>query len=289
MGILALALTGCGDQREQAKAPPTAEHPPVAKDSGPRTPDSGPAQEQSPPLIKPGLAWVQDLLLFHQVASTITADLMILVKPTDGDSLLFEISLWCPEDGRIRLKCSKLNVDFIDALVQKNGDFVLELVRTREVVRGNLRDIHVFDKDRKVIGPPFLTYLTLLVQEAKSGPVPDRGVTRAGDGKVEAKDPITGLMVAVDVNPDDTVASKRYFDEPGKESVRLDYQRYQAFGHLQRPTRLQLTVPGDPTGYTVRLRQLDAVPAISPERMRFAPSQGATEIGLEEFLKRLRD
>jgi hypothetical protein len=31
------------------------------------------------------------------------------------------------------------------------------------------------------------------------------------------------------------------------------------------------------------------VPAISPERMRFTPSNGSMEIGLEEFLKRLRD
>lgn len=278
--VLAL-LTACGGTpRETAKAPPAGEQPPPKGEVPPG---------QTPPMIKPGLLWVQELLNFHQLAPTITADLMILVKPLDGDSILFEISLWCPEDGRIRLKCSKLNVDFIDALVQKNGDFVLELVRSKEIVRGNLRDIHVFDKDGRISGPPFLAYLSLLVQEAKSGPVPDRGVTKAGDGKVEAKDPVTGLMVGVEVNPDDTVATKRFYDEPGKEAVRLDYSRYQAFGHLQRPTRMQLAVPGDPTGYTVRLRQLDAVPAISPDRMRFTPSNGSTEIGLEEFLKRLRD
>ncbi len=282
LGLLLLTLVACGDPRDQSNRPLAEEQPPVAK-------DTEPTQAQSPPLIKPGLLWVQELLTFHQQAPTITADLMILVKPTDGDSILFEISLWCPEDGRIRLKCSKLNVDFIDALVQKNGDFVLELVRSKEVVRGNLRDIHVFDQERKVIGPPFLTYLSLLVQEAKSGPVPDRGVTKGGDGKVEAKDHVTGLLVGVDINPDDTVKSKTYFDEPGKPAVRLDYFRYKAFAHLQRPTQMQLTVPGDPTSYTVRLRQLDAVPAISPDRMRFTPSNGSTEIGLEEFLKRLRD
>jgi hypothetical protein len=71
--------------------------------------------------------------------------------------------------------------------------------------------------------------------------------------------------------------------------VRLDYFRYKAFDQLRRPTQMQLTVPGDASEYTVRLRELDAVPSISPERMRFAPSQGSTEIGLEEFLKRLRD
>lgn len=283
--VAVVLMGGCGDQR-QAVTPDIVPEPPS---SAPRNPHSAPRQDQSPPLIKPGLVWVQELLNFHQSAATITADLMVLVKPPEADSVLFEISLWCPEDGRIRLKCSKLNVDFIDALVQKNGDFVLELVRSKEVVRGNLRDIHVFDRDGRITGPPFLAYLSLLVQEAKSGPVPDRGVTKAGNGRIEAKDPVTGLTVGVEVNPDDTVATKRFYDEPGKESVRLDYSRYKAFNQLQRPERMRLTIPGDPTEYTVRLQRLDAIAAISPERMRFTPSNGSTEIGLEEFLKRLRE
>jgi hypothetical protein len=279
---LLVVLAGCGgNTREEPTAPVTDETKPPAAEATP--------QGQTPPTIKPGVVWVQELLNFHQQAPTVTADLLIRVKAPDGDAILFQISLWCPDDGRIRLKCSKLDVDFIDALVQKNGDFVLELVRSKEVVRGNLRDVHVFDKDGKVSGPPFLAYLSLLVQEAKSGPVPDRGVTKAGDGKIEAKDHITGLTVGVEVNPDDTVKSKHFYDAPGKESVRLDYFRYKTFDQLRRPTQMQLTVPGDPSEYTVRLRELDAVPSISPARMRFAPSQGATEIGLEEFLKRLRD
>ena len=275
--FIALAISGCGDQRHDDPIP------------APKKPEAVSDQGQSPPLIKPGLLWVQGLLNFHQQAPTITADLLIRVKAQAGDAMLFQLSLWCPEDGRVRLKCSKLDIDFIDALVQTNGDFVLELVRSHEVVRGNLRDIHVFDKDGKASGPPFLAYLLLLVQEAKSGPVPNEGVNKAGDGKILAKDHTTGLDIAVEINPDDTVVSKRFFDAPGKEAVRLDYFRYQAFGTLQRPTKLELKVPGDSTEYTVRLRQLNAVPSISSDRMRFTPSNGATEIGLEEFLKRLRD
>ncbi len=277
-GLIVLSLTGCGDQREHAKAPPVQELPPVAADSAP-----------NPPRSAPSLAWVTDLLNFHQQAATITADLLIRAKAPNGEAILFQLSLWSPADGRVRLKCSKLDVDFVDALVQANGDFVLELVRSHEVVRGNLRDVHVFDKDGKISGPPFLAYLSLLVQEAKSGPVPAQGVTKVAEGRIEAKDAATGLAVVTEVKADDTVVSKRFFDAPGKEAVRLDYARYQAFGHLQRPTRLQITIPGDASEYTVRLRQLDAVPAISPERMRFTPSASAKEIGLEVFLKRLRD
>jgi hypothetical protein len=285
--VLGCCLIGCGGNARES-ASPTSDQ----QNREPRTANREPGEpnaDQTPPTIPAGVLWVQELLNFHQQAPTVTADLLIRVKAPDGDAILFQISLWCPEDGRIRLTCSKLDVDFIDALVQKNGDFVLELVRTKEVVRGNLRDVHVFDKDGKVIGPPFLAYLALLVQEAKSGPVPDRGISKAGEGKVEAKDHVTGLTVGVEVNPDDTVKSKTFFDQPDKPTVRLDYFRYKTFGQLRRPTQMQLTVPGDPSEYTVRLRELDAVPSISPERMRFTPSQGSTEIGLAEFLKRLRD
>lgn len=280
LGLVVLAVSGCGDQRDPAKAGSGTEPTAVAQDPGPVAPDPAPVV---------GLAWISELLKFHQAAPTITADLFIRVKSPNGDANLFLISLWCPEDGRIRLKCSQLNNDFIEALVQPNGDFVLELVRSKEVARGNLRDVHVFDKNGAVTGPPFLAYLTLLVQEAKSGPVPDRNITVAKDGIIEAKDPTTGLPVRVEVNPDDTVKSKQFFDAPGKASLRLDYFRYKAFNQFQRSTQLNLVIPGDASEYTVSLRKLDAVPAISAERMRFTPSKGSTEIGLEEFLKRLRD
>src|SRR5688572_30520199 len=80
-------LTACGgNPRETAKAPPAGEQQPPKGEVPPG---------QTPPLIKPGLLWVQELLNFHQLAPTIAADLMILVKPPDGDSILFEISLWC--------------------------------------------------------------------------------------------------------------------------------------------------------------------------------------------------
>jgi hypothetical protein len=228
-----------------------------------------------------------ELLRFHQQSPTITADILIRVKAPDGDSVLFQINLWCPADGRVRLKCSKLDVDFIDDLVQANGDFVLELVRSHELVRGNLKDIHVFTKDGAVSGPPFLAYLSVLVQEAKMGPVPERGVHHLADEKLLAKDPITGLEVEVVINPDNTVASKHYFDAPQQEALHLTYHRYQTFGTLKRPTQMELSVPGDARQYTLRLRDVQAVPSIPADHMRFKPSAEITEIGLEDFLKRL--
>ncbi len=275
MGVI--GLSGCGNKRDDnpqviipEKVPPTA--------------------EQNPPLdVHSQAAWLTELLQFHNQAPTVTADLLIRVREQNGNAILFQINLWCPADGRVRLKCSKLDVDFIEALVQPNGDFVLELVRSKELVRGNLRDIHVFDKNGAASGPPFLAYLSVLVNEAKNGPVPAENVTKAANGEIIAKDAITKLDVKVTVNPDKTVASKQYFDAPDKEAVRLDYQRYDNFDRLKRPTRMQLSVPGDKSEYTLRLRSLDAVPAIPAAHMRFDPSSGVTEITLEMFLKRLQD
>jgi hypothetical protein len=277
-----LLITGCGNkQRDQTVADNT--QPPKEKPQNPN------ADGRSPPFVPPHVLWLTELLNYHQQAPTITTDLLIRVKSPNGDPLLFQINLWCPADGRVRLKCSKLDVDFIDALVQPNGDFVLELVRSKEVVSGNLRDIKVFDATGAVSGPPFLAYLNVLVQEAKVGPVPDRGVTQTGDGVIHAKDHITGLNIITTVNPDDTVAQKRYFDAPDKEALRLDYYRYEQFNQLKRAKKIQLTVPGDATEYTVSMRHIDAVPSIPADHMRFKPSVGSTHIGLEEFLKRLRD
>ena len=286
-----LVVTSCGSSsRDQATTDKIKSQEPQTPQVVQKAEQNNPnADGKSPPIIAPGVAWLTELLNYHQQSPTVIVDLLIRVKAPNSDAILFQINFWCPADGRVRLKCSKLDIDFIDALVQPNGDFILELVRSKEIVRGNLRDIKVFDQTGAVSGPPFLAYLSVLVQEAKVGPVPDRGVTKAENGVIHAKDHITGLNIITTVNPDDTIASKQYFDAPDKEALRLDYQRYDTFNLLKRPKRIQLTVPNDASEYTLSLRHLDAVPAIPADHMRFTPSAGSTNIGLEEFLKRLRD
>lgn len=288
LAMLALATIGCGSQRND---PP---------DSRPQTPDASPAPVEpsaavpaedgrTPPIIEAGIARVAELLTAHGRADTVTCDLLVRAKPADGDAITFQIFLWCPADGRIRLKASKLDVDFCEALVQADGSFTAILVRSREVVRGNLKDVRVLDAQGRPLGPPFLGYLALLVAEAKTGPIPDQGVTAVHERRIEAKDPTSGLAVGVELNADDTAAAKRFYDAPGKESLRFDYSRYQAFDGLRRPAKLQVTVPNDPSEYGVRVREIDVVPAIDQERMRLEVSQGLREIKLMEFLDRLRE
>lgn len=286
LALVVLIAASCGSERAEAPAPqaeakpaPTAEQPPAVTQPHPQT----------PPILAAGIARVAELLNVHGRAETITASLLIRVKPADGDAITFQIFLWCPADGRIRLKASKLDVDFCDALVQADGSFTAVMVRSNEVVRGNLKDISVLDQQGKPLGPPFLGYLALLVAEAKTGPIPDQGVTAVHERRIEAKDATSGLGVGVDLNADDTAASKRFYDAPGKESLRFDYSRYQEFDGLRRPAILKVTVPNDPSDYLVRVREIDVVPSIDPQRMKLEVSQGLKEIKLMEFLDRLRE
>jgi hypothetical protein len=196
----------------------------------------------------------------------------------------------------VRVRASKLDFDFIDAVVERDGSFVLELVRSHEVVRGTLGDINVLDAQGRPSGPPFFAYLLLLVAEAKGGALPAHGPFRSAppasgappqSHAIRTRDPVSGLEEELTIGPDGNPVAKRIFDAPGKEALRLDYARVESFHDLKRATKMKFTVPGDESEYTVRLRTLDAPPAISEERMHFTPSPGDKVITVGEFLKRL--
>jgi hypothetical protein len=294
--LAALVVSGCNDR--QADAPPAPLPAPVSGAADVPTPVVTPVPAPATvPSVAPA-ATAREVAAASGQAGTVTCDLLVRAKPPDGNALLFQLSLWCTADGRIRLRASKLDFDFIEALVAPDGAFVVELVRSHEIVRGNLRDISVLNAQGRPSGPPFLAYLSLLVTEAKQGAVPPHGPYRSappapgsptGSRAIAAKDPVSGLDAELTIGPDGHPLSKRLFDAPGVEALRLDYARFEHFHDLERATKLHLTVPGDASDYTVRMRTLDAVPAISEERMHFTPSPGGHEISLDEFLKRLNE
>jgi hypothetical protein len=289
--VVVLMCPACNDrQTEGTPAPATAAAAAAVEPASPPPPTPAPG-------VSPATT-AREVTAAGGVADTVTCDLLVRALAANGNSLLFQLSLWCTGDGRIRLRVSKLDFDFIDALVNADGSFVVELVRSHEIVRGNLRDISVLNAQGRPSGPPFLAYLTLLVAEAKQGAVPPAGPYRsappapgapAGARAIAAKDPISGLDAELTIGPDGNPLTKRIFDAPGVEALRLDYARFDHFHHLLRATKMHLTIPGDPTDYTVRVRTLDAVPAISEERMHFTPSPGGHDITLDEFLKRLNE
>jgi hypothetical protein len=241
------------------------------------------------PPVPDATARATAVLAAHGQAAAVTCALVIRVKPPQGDALIFTLDLWCPADGRIRVKASKLDVDFCDALVGPDGAFTAFLARSRERVSGNLRDLAAADASGRPAGPSFLAYLALLVEEVKCGPLPAVGPWRERGGNLVAADPATRLTAEVTAKPDGTVASKRLLDDQGKEVLRLDYDRYQAFGQLHRPVRIVLAVAGDPTACTIRLRDCAAVPGIGDERMRLTIPVGVPAIPVGEFIRRLTE
>ena len=299
----ATASAGPAPAPGQAPAPlpaPAAAPAPASAPAAPPVPTPAPAPVPIP-AAEAGpspAATAADFLARSGQAGTVTCDLIIRAKYPQGNALLFQLSLWCPEDGRVRVRASKLDFDFIDAVVERDGSFVLELVRSHEVVRGTLGDINVLDAQGHASGPPFLAYLLLLVAEAKIGALSAHGPYRSAppvagappqSHAVEARDPVSGLATEVTIGPDGNALAKRIFDAPGKEALRLDYARPERFHDLLRPTKMKLTIPGDDNEYTVRLRTLDALPSISEERMHFTPSPGDKEITVGDFLKRLNE
>ncbi len=264
--LTTLLLAGCGSApvRTQAEAQP------------PATPDQA-------------AALAADVQRVHGQAAAVTADLLVRVKPDGADAEIFQLHLWCADDGRIHLEATRLEVPFIRALVQADGHFAAELVQSREVVHGTLADLAERDAQGKPLGLPFLTYLTLLVSEAKAGPVPT-GTTPASPAAdtLSFTEPASGLAAVLTVDhASHQAVAKRLSDASGAPVLTLEYGKYQAFDLLNRASRVKLVVAGDSGEYSLRLRELRAVPAISDEGMRFAPPAGLKEITPAEFLQRL--
>ena len=235
-------------------------------------------------------ALAADVLRVHGQAAAVTCDLLVRVKPAGGDAELFQLSLWCPDDGRIRLEATRLDVPFCRTLVQADGRFTAVLVQSGEVVHGTLADLAARDARGQPLGLPFITYLTLLVAEARNGPLPP-GVAVRGPAPdtLAFTDPASGLAAVLTVDHASHLAlSKRLSDAAGAAVLTLTYGKGARFDQLQRAGRVTLLVAGDPGEYTLRLRELRAVPSISDEGMRFTVPAGLVEIAPDDFLRRMK-
>jgi hypothetical protein len=247
------------------------------------------AEGQPPAAPDQAAMLAADVQRVHGQAAAVTADLLVRVKPAGADAEIFQLHLWCAEDGRIHLEATRLEVPFIRGLVQADGHFTAELVQSREVVHGVLADLAGHDAQGRPLGLPFLTWLTLLVSEAKAGPLPTGpAATSPAADTLRFSDPASGLAAVLTVDHASHHAlDKRLVDATGAPVLTLEYGKYQAFDLLNRASRVKLVVAGDAGEYSLRLRELRAVPAISDEGMRFAPPAGLTEITPAEFLQRL--
>jgi hypothetical protein len=218
-----------------------------------------------------------DIISWHRQADTVFCDLMVRVAAPNRDALIFTINLWSPQDGRTRLKISKVGFDFCDAVVLPDGSFEAYLPRSNESVRGNVREL--LGKDSA--GNP-----AVMINEFKDGPLPVGVEVKPGEGTLLYSDPMTGCQ-AIATRADDGLGLKEKIIVLGVDALRIVYARYQDLDGLNRPTRVTITSPNDPLEVTVRVANIDALPVISAARMTVTIPDHAKPIPLAEFLRRI--
>jgi len=253
IGVVLVAMAGCGGA-------PRAEPTSVGADTAARR------AEQAQ-------AW-------HRAAGSITADLLVRIKPAGRDALTFTVNVWSPADGRIRLQVSKVGVSGFDAVIEPDGAVNI-VSREDDVVVDDLERVFAAD-----LGPGAM--LARLIDELKLGPVPAAAAFAADGGTLTGLDPATGLNLAiVFAEQPEQIASKSYRDPAGVEQMRLEYARYKTFDTLQRPSLITIHVPGRDGEYLVRVQDLNVVPAVSDGRMRLRLPDGRPHLAFDAFLKRL--
>ncbi len=251
----AFALAGCTGS-------PRSEVPAVGPDTAARR--AGQAQ-----------AW-------HQGAGSITADLLVRVKPAGRNALTFTVNVWSPADGRIRLQVSKVGVSGFDALVEADGAMTV-VAREDDVVVDDLEQVFADELGEGAA-------LARLVDELKLGPVPASPAFSAEGGTLTGVDPATGLAVVITfADAPEQIASKSYRDSAGVERMRLEYSRYKTFDGLHRPSLITIHIPGREGEYLVRVQDLNVVPAVSDGRMRVRVPEGRPHLAFDDFLKRLAE
>ena len=252
-GIALLALAGC-------TGAPRSEVPTVGPDTAARR------AEQAQ-------AW-------HRGAGTITADLLVRLKPAGRDAITFTVNVWSPSDGRIRLQVSKVGVSGFDALIEPDGAMTV-VSREDDVVVDDLERVFAADLGAGAA-------LARLVDELKLGPVPAATAFAAEGGTLTGVDPATGLnfVIAFAEQPEQ-IASKTYRDAAGVERMRLEYARYKPFDGLQRPSLITIRIPARDGEFLVRVQDLNVVPAVSDGRMRLQVPADRPHLAFDAFLKRL--
>ncbi len=277
-------LTSCGDSRsaEQTDTP-------TADEAG---------------QLKDGERRAQELVNFFGQAENAVFSMYIVYRPPEKEHLSFSLTAWSHSDGRLRIRMTKLGVDFLEGLINDAGDFTGVLVRDKKVIRGKLDDIMSKLKEKsdpkiaKEIedasqnGAPLLAAIRLLRNEVCHGPI------NISDGKysIGVNNGIETLYF--DLPHDfsaaailgsrrrDPVAEKVMFNKNNKEVLRLKYDKLKELDGLQRMCKFSLIIPNDDGQYTLILRELDVVKHIQ-EKNLYLDVPAYPEISIEDFGKKV--
>jgi hypothetical protein len=219
------------------------------------------------------LAVPAEVRAVHAVAPACRASLNVRVRPEAGEATTLTLHLWADHDGAVRLKVAKLDVEVLDLLVAADGTYLAWAPRSGEQARGRTDDREF---------PVLLARLGLVASELTQGPVPAAVTPVATAGQLSwIQD---GAEVVLTVDALGQALTKR-ITHPTHGALDLRYGAYQDFDGIRRAKRLEIS--GFGLEATAVVRQLDAVPAISPAGMRVAPPAEAPVIPIAVLLEHL--
>jgi len=231
------------------------------------------------------------------VAQACTADLVVQIKRPDADSLTFTVNLWVDSHNRFRLHLTKLGKAFLSGRIDPDGSLKAMLVLDRVAVTTDLDQLAVSAKelDAERGGGSLaeqqlnlLTDLRLLIDEIKSGPVPQAvsySLSPVHNGAIVCT--MAGDLQAhftIDDGRNPEVDHKWLYREDGSLLADIEYDNYKHLGTARRPTRIQIDLPRDDNTYRVRVRRFDAVPGIGSDRMQVAIPDDYQELEPKAFL-----
>ena len=214
-----------------------------------------------------------------------SAKLLVRSLAVSGDATQVTVYLWRAADGRTRLLVTKLDLDVLELLIQRDGRFTAFAPRSGLQTAGDFNAATL---------PAGLADVRLLISEVADGPlaaslvphlVTSSAATAPDQVLVGNANPDRNVTVTLQPGADE-VREKVLRDRQGSLLYQLRYRDYRAFDDFHRPTKVDGVV-ADGSSLTAYLRSFDALGDISPERMKLTIPATARAVTVTEFLEHL--
>lgn len=230
----------------------------------------------SGPIVPEGGEKSQEIRARDRQCSSIFAEMKFRIKLEKSEAVHFFGRIWATKDNRIRLALSRLEVDFIEALIEPDGKFLVLIPRSKQYVRGSISDIFVTGKGNPV----------LLINELKTGPLPlIKEFRLASASELGGYDPAIGDPFTVSLNNEGHITEKSWFLDQGQRFCSVVYSGYKNLDGYVRPTKAILAVVGYGHQFTFGLTFFNALPEISVEKMTLVVPADWSEVATADFLK----
>ncbi|NRA38687.1 MAG: hypothetical protein HRU15_11145 [Planctomycetes bacterium] len=237
-------------------------------------------------------------------ANNVIFSLYMVYNPPKKAHMSFSLTAWAPADGRIRIRLTKLGVDFLEGLIDKDGNFTGVLVRDNKIVKGTLDQLmpkieektgkkFTTDDPQTSRGAPLFAALDLLRNEIKHGPVNIADSYQLNKQSIPQvlhiplKENFT-TQLALGVKKTQPVLKKTIFNAQQREIMSLRYSKYADMDGLYRAKKMQLFIPNDESVYLFRLKKLDVIKNISQESM-YLEVPDYPQIKIEDFAKKVTE